>query len=105
MSDTTNTLKLCVPHLIPDNRVRTGSHDYLAPTSLGDLLEDAAWIYGVVGGVDHRGAEWLRSLLEGPRQLSGLIVLALYAGSPTWDDVLRDVPRFRRSAKAGCASK
>lgn len=78
---------------MPDDRqsVRAGSNSYSEPTPLHGLTQGMTEMYGLVGGIDHRGIEWLRWLAAQPQKPRGLIVLAVYAGSPTWDNVLMDV--------------
>ena len=83
-------IEVSVPDLIPDTRVRAGAVAYSQPTCLSHLVGRTSELYGVISGLDHRGAEWLRWVAEQPHKPKGLLVLSLYAGCPTWDDVLQD---------------
>jgi hypothetical protein len=85
------TITVSVPDLMPDTRVRAGVAVYSPPTCLNELIGNTPELYGLVTGLDHRGAEWLRWVAEQPHGPRGLLVLALYAGCPTWDHVLNDV--------------
>ena len=83
-------LDLRLGHVIPDPRVLTASHCYPTPTPLREVLGSATYVRGLISGLDHRGVEWLRHVAEQSRLKACRLVLGLYPGCPTWDDVLLD---------------
>lgn len=84
--------------IIPDNLVLTRQAAYAQPTPLIALLEGADHVQGMIAGLDHRGVEWLRVLVRRPSLRSVHLVLAVYAGGPTWDDVLRDALEIQQES-------
>ena len=84
--------------IIPDNRVLTGQAAYHQPTPLADILDGVEHVQGLIGGLDHRGVEWLRVLVGRSSLHSIHLVLTVYAGGPTWDDVLRDALEIQRES-------
>lgn len=83
-------LDLLVGQVIPDTRVLDGSRRYPAPTALRDVFDKSTHIRGLLSGLDHRGVEWLRHIAKQPTLQACHLVLGLYPGCPTWDDVLLD---------------
>lgn len=83
-------LDLLVEQVIPDTRVLNGSRRYAAPTALRNVFDKATHIRGLLSGLDHRGVEWLRHTAKQQTLQACHLVLGLYPGCPTWDDVLLD---------------
>jgi hypothetical protein len=91
-------LDLLIGQVIPDTRVLDGSRRYPAPTALRDVVDTATHIRGLISGLDHRGVEWLRHLAKLPSLQACHLVLGLYPGCPTWDDVLLDALDIQEQA-------
>ncbi|MBR0670697.1 hypothetical protein [Neoroseomonas soli] len=83
-------LDLLLGQVIPDTRVLDGSRQYPKPTALSEVFDKATHVRGLLSGLDHRGVEWLRHVASKPTLEACSIVLGLYPGCPTWDDVLLD---------------
>lgn len=83
-------LDLALGQVIPDTRVLDGSRQYPKPTALSDVFDNATHVRGLLSGLDHRGVEWLRHVALRPTVEACSLVLGLYPGCPTWDDVLLD---------------
>lgn len=83
-------LDLLLGQVIPDTRVLAGSHRYATPTALRDVFSGATHVQGLLSGLDHRGVEWLRHVAQQETVEACSLVLGLYPGCPTWDDVLLD---------------
>lgn len=78
-----------LPGVLPDNRVVAGQRFHPAP--LPDLTKGAAFIRGIVSGLDRDGIVVLREITAQPELKQLLLIIALYGGSRTWDDVLFDL--------------
>jgi len=89
-SDRELHLDLLLGHVIPDTRVLQGLRRYAKPTVLRDVFDKATHVRGLASGLDHRGVEWLQHVAQQPNLLACHIVLGLYPGCPTWDNVLFD---------------
>jgi hypothetical protein len=96
--DADSALRAAVPGILPDNRVIAGQRLYGEP--LADLTAGAAYVRGIVGGLDREGVGLLRTLAARPELKQLLLVVAVYGGSRTWDDVLFDcqTPASRQAA-------
>jgi hypothetical protein len=90
-------IEVSVPDLIPDTRARGSTAEYSQPTCLTDLVGTAAEVYGLVSDLDQRGTEWLRWVAMRPHNPSVVLVLALYPGCRTWEDVLADALEIQES--------
>jgi hypothetical protein len=77
------------PGVLPDNRVISGQRAYAAP--LAELTRGAAFIRGIVTGLDPGGVEVLRQITARPELKQLLLIVAVYGGSRTWDDVLLEL--------------
>jgi hypothetical protein len=84
-----NIINAEFPGVLPDNRVIAGLCVHAAP--LRQLTDGAAFIRGILSGLDREGVSLLREIAaeNGLKQLS--LIIALYGGSRTWDDVLFDL--------------
>ena len=82
--------------ILPDNRVIAGQRLYGEP--FADLTADAEFVRGVVSGLDRNGVGVLRKLVARPELKQMLLIVAVYAGSRTWDDVLSDLVGIQDSA-------
>ncbi len=82
--------------ILPDNRVIAGQRLYGEP--FADLTADAAYVRGVVSGLDRNGVGVLRTLVARPELKRLLLIVAVYPGSRTWDDVLSDLLGIQDSA-------
>ncbi|MBU8541698.1 hypothetical protein [Falsiroseomonas tokyonensis] len=91
-------LDLLVGQVIPDTRVLDGSRRYAAPTALRDVFDKATHVRGLLSGLDHRGVEWLRHTAKQQTLQACHLVLGLYPGCPTWDDVLLDAFEIQEQA-------
>lgn len=85
-----------IPGVLPDNRVISGQCVYAEP--LAELTRDAAFILGVVTGLDPGGVSVLLRISAQPELQHLLLFVALYGGSRTWDDVLSELLELQRSA-------
>ncbi|MGE4043549.1 MAG: hypothetical protein AB7F35_01755 [Acetobacteraceae bacterium] len=82
-------LRAELPGVLPDNRIISGKLLYGEP--LADLTAGAAYVRGIVSGLDRDGVGLLRTLAASPELKQLLLVVAVYGGSRTWDDVLFDL--------------
>jgi hypothetical protein len=87
--DADSALRAAVPGILPDNRVIAGQRLYGEP--LAELTAGASYVRGIVGGLDREGVGLLRALATRPELKQLLLVVAVYGGSRTWDDVLFDL--------------
>ena len=85
-----------LPGVLPDNRVVAGQRRYGDP--LADLIRDAAFVRGIVGDLDGDGAGLLRKLVVQPKLKQLLLIVAVYPGSRTWDDVLSELLEIQKAA-------
>ena len=83
------------PGVLPDNRVVSGQRVYAAP--LAELTRDAAYIRGIVSGLDGGGVGVLRRIIQRGELKHLLLIVALYGGSRTWDDVLIELLGIQNS--------
>ena len=82
-------LRADLPGILPDNRVIAGQRLYSEP--FADLTARAAFVRGLVSGLDRDGVGVLRTLVARPELKQLLLIVAVYEGSRTWDDVLFDL--------------
>jgi hypothetical protein len=90
IDDSLPVIGISVPDLIPDARVQAAVGTYASPTCLNELVRKASEVYGLVSGLDQEGTAWLRSLATDCQVATAVLVLALYPGCRTWDDVLTE---------------
>ena len=64
--DAGTTLLANFPGVLPDNRVVSGQSAYVAP--LAELTQGAAYIRGIVTGLDRGGVDVLRRITAGPAE-------------------------------------
>jgi hypothetical protein len=75
--------------VLPDNRVIAGQRFHLEP--LRELIQGAAFLRGIVSGLDREGVAIIRKI-AGCAELQQLqLIIAVYGGSRTWDDILFDL--------------
>ncbi len=89
MRDSSATISPELPGVLPDNRVIAGLCVYSSP--LHELTRGAAFIRGIVSGLDREGVAVIREVVAEPGLKQLLLVIAVYGGSRTWDDVLFDL--------------
>ena len=77
------------PGVLPDNRVVSGQRIYVVP--LAELTRDAVFLRGIVNGLEPEGVAVLRQIAARPELKQLLLIVAVYPGSRTWDDVLLDL--------------
>ena len=82
-------LAVDLPGILPDNRVIAEQCRYSEP--FADLTAGAAFVRGIVSGLDREGVGLIRSLTASPELKQLLLIVAVYGGSRTWDDVLFDL--------------
>lgn len=82
-------LRVDLPGVLPDNRVITGQRLYGDP--FADLTASAAYVRGIVSGLGRDGVGLLRTLSARPELKQLLLIVVVYGGSRTWDDVLFDL--------------
>jgi len=85
-----------IPGVLPDNRVVSGQRVYAEP--LAELTRDAAFMLGIVTGLDRGGVSVLQRISARPEMKHLLLFIAQYGGSRTWDDVLLELLELQRSA-------
>jgi hypothetical protein len=71
------------PFVWPSNLVLAAIADYQLPVPFQRVLEDGSCLFGIIGAIDHLGAEWLKTVLDPHRELRAAIILALFGGCPT----------------------
>jgi hypothetical protein len=84
-----NAIKAELPGILPDNRVVAGLCFHPAP--LSQLIKGAAFIRGIISGLDREGAAVIRQVAAEPELKRLILIVAIYGGSRTWDDVLLDL--------------
>jgi hypothetical protein len=75
--DAGTTLPASFPGVLPDNRVVSGQSAYVAP--LAGLTRGAAYIRGIVTGLDGGGADVLRRIIAEPELKHLLLIVAMLA--------------------------
>ena len=75
------------PFVWPSTPVLSGNAYYRFPVPFQQVLGAGSKIFGIVSAVDHRGAEWLKTVLDQRHDLQGLIILAVFAGCADSDEV------------------
>ena len=95
MATPKSTLLAELPGVLPDNRVLSGQCAYVAP--LAELTQGAAFVRGIVSGLEPDGVDVLRQIAAHPELKQLLLIVAVYPGSRTWDDVLFDLLGVQRS--------
>lgn len=83
MTDETPVLASEPPFVWPSLSVLAGEADYGFPVPFQKVLESASAVRGVASAVDHRGAEWLETILCERPDLKALVILAVFGGCPT----------------------
>jgi hypothetical protein len=92
-----------VPGVLPDNRVIAGLGFH--PSPLRELTQRAKFIRGIISGLDREGVAIIREIASQPELEQLLLVVALYGGSRTWDDVLFDLLGLQDSSPNRISSR
>ena len=96
MGEAETLLKIGLPGILPDNRIIAGQCRYSDP--LANWTRDATYLRGVVGGLDRAGVAVLRTMVGKSELKRVSLIVAVYGGSRTWEDVLLELLAIQESA-------
>jgi hypothetical protein len=71
------------PFVWPSNLVLAEIAAYRYPVPFQQILASGSRVCGMVSAIDHRGAEWLKTVFDQCRDLRAVIILAIFGGCPT----------------------
>lgn len=92
---TDKLLSADLPGVLPDNRVLCGQCAYVTP--MAELTRGAVFLRGIINGLVPESVAVLRQIAAHPELKQLLLIVALYPGSRTWDDVLLDLLKLQGS--------
>ena len=83
------------PGVLPDNRFISGQSAYAAP--FAELTRGAVFLRGIVNGLEPESVAVLGQIAAHPELKQFLLIIAIYPGSRTWDDVLLELLKVQGS--------
>jgi hypothetical protein len=71
------------PFVWPSSSVLAGVADDRFPVPFQQVLASGSCVFGIVSAIDHRGAEWLKTVLDQHPDIRAMFILAVFGGCPT----------------------
>src|SRR5215469_4273533 len=82
------------PFVWPSSSVLAGVAN-AGPLPLEQVLAGGSSVFGVVSSIDHRGAEWVKTVLNHHPDLQAMLILAVFAGCSTRSHAVHGLLQFQ----------